>query len=330
MGMDIREFNCQLEEWKLLTGKKDIDFCREAGISANTLVNWKKGKSAPQAKKMERICNILGIKEVDLAPLSFYTAKDNENKLYYRTQQLQRYANANGLDDNFYKQITSKPYFVKEFPFADTTGRFNRLKCPEYYAEDEKYLDALNSIPLTKFEFQDSYGKIIMITEKDVDFLIKLQRKGEQLIRDEFYLESHRIEEQKNRRLVKFICSEYVENGKRIDPDHLYEELTQTDFSERIITSQTIWERFNEYAEKHNVQLRPIDEVRLESIENRHPPMSIEEEKAWRAHYVYAGMNEEEIEEQMQWREKIRQFSINYEKEVYGIKDKEDENNGRN
>lgn len=326
MEMDIREFLCRLNEWEEMTGKKDIDFCREAGITANTLVNWKKGKSAPQAKKMKRICDVLGIKEVDLAPLSFYTAKDNENKLYYRTQQLQRYANASGLDDNFYKQITGRPYFVKEFPFVSTKDRFYQLGCPSYLAEDEEYRAALRSIPLTKFEFRDSYGKIIMITEKDIDFLIKIQRKGEQMIRDEFYLEMRRIEEQRNRELVANICSCYIEDGDKIDPDALYEELTQTDFSERIITGSVIWDRFNEYAKIHNVQSRPYDDIRFEEIEDRHPPMTEEEEQAWREHYKTAGMTEEEIEAELHWKERIRQFKMEFEKEVY--KRKEDNHNG--
>lgn len=323
MEMDIKEFLCRLEEWKTLEDKKDIDFCREVGITPNTLVNWKKHGRLPQEKNMKKICEVLGINEVDLTPLSFYTAKDNENKLYYRTQQLQRYAKAKGLDDDFYKQITGRPYFMKEFPFASTRDRFYQLGCPSYLAEDEEYRAALRSIPLTKFEFQDDYGKLVMMTEKDIDFLVRLQKKGERLIRDEFYLEMRRIEEQRNRELVTNICSWYLEDGKEIDPDTLYEELTQADFSERIITGSVIWDRFNEYAKTHNVQSRPINDIRLEGIEDRHPPMTEEEKQAWREHYNAAGMTEDEIEAELQWKEKLRQFAINFETETYKQIDKE-------
>lgn len=330
MEMDIKEFRFHLERWEEDTGKKDKDFCKEIGIHPNTLVNWKKGKAAPQADKMRKICETLRINEVDLQPMSFYTAHDNENKLYYRTQQLQRYAKRNGLDDDFYKQITGKPYFVKEFPFSSARDRFFQLRCPEYLAEDEEYRAALRSIPLSKFEFQDMYGTIIMLTEKDIDFLIKLQRKGEQLIRDEFYLETRRIEEQNIKDLVQRIASWHLEDGNEMDPDKLYEELTQADFSERIINGSSIWERFREYCETHNVTDRSAKETKLEDVERRHPPMTDAEEEAWREHYQAAGMTEDEVEAEIQWKEKIRQHMIEFEREPYKQNEEGEEgNNGQ-
>ncbi len=327
MGMDIKEFCFHLDQWKEDTGKKDIDFCRLIGIHPNTLVNWKKSKSAPQAKHMEKICKIFRIKEVDLAPLSFYTANDNENKLYYRTQQLQRYAKSKGLDEDFYKQIVSKPYFLKEFPFSCPRDRFEQLKCPKYLAEDEEYRSALHSIPMSKYEFQDAYDHIIMLTEEDIDFLVKLQLKKEQLIRNELYLEKHRKHEQKIRELIYRISRDYVEDGKEMDPGKLYDILTQTDFTEIVLTGSVIWDRFDEYCKTHDVKMKPLREYMQDTIIERHPPMTDAEREAWKQHYINGGMTEEAAEEKLKSRDALRQWFIDTETEIYKDK-KEDEDDG--
>ena len=329
MEMDIKEFICRLEEWKRFENKKDIDFCREVGIHPNTLVNWKKGKSLPQAKHMKKICEVLGIKEVDLSPLSFYTAMDNANKLYYRAQQLQRYANAKGLDEDFYRRIINEPYFMKEFPFSSISSRFTRLGCPSMYGEDADYLSELQSIPMVKYEFADDYGKIIMLTEDDIDFLVKLQRTMERTIRDEFCLEKHRKYEQHIKELIAYIASEHLEDGKEMDVDKLYRALTEkTDVNVRFLTAAVIWDRFGEYCKTHKVSSKPFRQYMTENVEKKHPPMTDEEIEAWREHYKAAHMTDEEIEDMLQNREKTRQFIIEYWKEVYRQNDKEDGNNG--
>lgn len=323
MDMDIKEFCFHLDQWKEDTGKKDIDFCRLIGIHPNTLVNWKKDKSAPQAKHMKKICEVFRINEVDLAPLSFYTANDNENKLYYRTQQLQRYAKSKGLDEEFYRQIVNQPYFLKEFPFSCVKDRFYQLKCPEYLAEDEEYRSALHSIPMSKYEFQDSYGHIIMLTEEDIDFLVKLQLKKEQLIRNELILEKHRKHEQKIRELINKIATEYVEDEKELSPGKLYDILTQTDFTVRVLTGSMIWDRFEDYCKTHNVKSKPFRENMRGAILKQHLPMTEAEREAWKQHYISGGMTEEEAEEQLKRRDDLRKRLLDIQLEVY----KEEENN---
>lgn len=326
MVMDNKEFCYHLEQWKERTGKKDIDFCRLINVHPNTLVNWKKGKSAPQAEKMKKICEAFRINENDLSPLSFFTAQSNENKLYYRTQQLQRYAREKGLDEGFYKQLVSKPYFLREFPFSSTKkSRFSLLDRPAYLEEDEEYMRDLDSIPLSKYEFEDAYGHIMMLNETDIDFLVRLQRKSEQSIRDEMCLEMKKQDEQKLRRLVEFMADDYLEDGEKIDIGNLFDSLTQVDFTERVLTGRTIWDRFDVYVKKHKLQHKPFRQYMLEHVEDRHPPMSSEEKQAWREHYAEAGFTEDEINEWMQRIENRRQRFIDMEKDVY----KEDEDNGQ-
>lgn len=320
MEMDIKEFCFHLERWKEEKNKKDIDFCRLINIHPNTLVNWKKGKSAPQADKLSRICEAFRINEVDLAPLSFYTSNDNENKLYYRTQQLQRYAKSKGLDEEFYKQIVSKPYFLKEFPFSCTRDRFYQLQCPEYLAEDEEYRSTLHSIPLSKYEFQDAYGQIIMLTEGDIDFLVTLQTKSEKLIRDELRLEMLTKQEQEIRELINRIASWYLEDGKEIDADKLYDALTETDFSVRVLTGRRIWERFETYSETHNVKHKPLEDFMIQEMQNRHPPLTDEERKAWKQHYINGGMTEEEAEEKLNSRDALRKQLMDIRMSIFSDK----------
>ena len=222
MRMDASEFCYYLEEWEKATGKKDKDFCRAIGIHPNTLVNWKKSKSEPQAEHMQKLCYLLGIKEVDLDPKSFYTAQDNENKLYYRSQQLQRYAKMKGLNEEFYKQLISKPYFLREFPFSSVESRFYRLHCPLEYEKDEKYIANLNAMPLRKYEFVDDYGNIVMLTEADIDFLVNLQNMEDKLIRDQLYLERHRKEEKRLRDWAAYISTSYLEDGGNMDAEKLF------------------------------------------------------------------------------------------------------------
>ncbi len=329
MKMDVAEFCFYLEEWKKGTGKKDKDFCQAIGIHPNTLVNWKKSKSEPRAEHMQKLCYLLDIREVDLDPKSFYTAQDNANKLYYRSQQLQRYAKAKGLDEDFYKRMISKPYFLREFPFSSVESRFYRLRCPMEYEKDEKYIADLNAIPLAKYEFVDDYGNIVMLAEDDIDFMVNLQNMSEQLIRDQLYLERHRKEEKRFRDWATYIAASYLEDGDNMDPNKLYAYVTRANVKQRDITGGVLWERFEEYCKSHNVQHKPYRQIMLESVEDRHPQMEEEERKAWREYGIASGLSEEEIDSILRQQDYKRILTIEFEKHAYRTDDKESDNDGQ-
>lgn len=328
MGMDTNEFLFRLTEWKKNNGKKDVDFCREMDIHKNTLLKWKHGDAAPQAKHIKKICDLFDITEADLDPHSFFTAQDNENKLYYRSQQLQRYARDKGLDEDFYKQIIGKPYFMREFPFSSVESRFHRLRCPKNYDEDEEYIAALNSIPLKKYEFKDDYGNIVMLAEADIDFMVNLQKMGEQLIRDQLYLEKHRQEEKRLRDWATHIAANCLEDGVDMDPNKLYEYVTKPNVEQRYLYGDALWERFKEYCKTHNVREKPFRQIMFESVEDRHPPMTEEERQAWKEHGIRAGMTEEEMDDIFKDQEFRRQYIIELEKKIYKSDNKGSDNNG--
>jgi DNA-binding XRE family transcriptional regulator len=55
-----------LRQWSARTGKPQQDAARLIGVTPQTLVSWKAGRSTPQPRHMKALADLLGLDPVDV------------------------------------------------------------------------------------------------------------------------------------------------------------------------------------------------------------------------------------------------------------------------
>ncbi len=191
-------FTETLNRWKKKNKKSQIDFYQEVGISKNTVTAWKQGERYPQPNQMAKICEVFSVDPSFFLPvLPFEQDRVANSITEERSQQLQRYANENGMNENFYSWVTRMPSFIRSFPFYGKGNDYFWNNPLLNNSEDQRF-------DLVKFQFEDDKGHRIMMTEEDIDFLTELEEIAEDEVKDrmnrvktEVKLKRHKIEQER-------------------------------------------------------------------------------------------------------------------------------------
>lgn len=230
-----KQFNDFLERWKKKQHKTQKDFCAAAGVSKNIVTGWKKGKRFPQDAQLMKICAVF-----DVSPRAFNPFFDADKDFVENTfaieqsERVQRYAEEKGLNESFYQYLTGKSWFLERFPFA---GHWTFERPGENF-------------DLVKYEFSDSKEHRIMLTEKDIDFLVDLQGHIDIQIDYMMYRRRQKLDRERVERLVN-LHLEHID----IDRAEVLERLYRVDLSKenRFISEKEIFETVRDIAKEKGI-----------------------------------------------------------------------------
>lgn len=236
-------FSAQLAAWKARTGKLERDFAASVGVSKNVITKWKQGERIPQGANLAKICKEFGVENDFFDPFDDFGEDFLFNtRAEAMSAKLQRYAQKNGLDDDFYNKLIKIEGFIRLFPFH-TPGFNNELNV----SED----DHLNDFPQVKYEFRDSKGLRKILTEEDIDFIIRIQKRFGSEILELFRLEKEKIKNDRLNELIEWNLKHYDLSREEVN-----ERLYSVDFmeDEPELSEGKIRTVFNELAALHNIK----------------------------------------------------------------------------
>ncbi len=205
-------FSELLTQWMNKEGKTQKDFTEELGVSKNIVLAWKSGTSFPRASQLEKLCGFFGVDEEKFLPTSWIAkAVVYNEEAIRRSEQLEQYAIRIGLDDHFYTFATSGRDFISTFPFHNIN----------HFPGELAIAQSSYGYDLVKYQFKDNSGYRIMLNEDDLDYLRKIQDKGEKYIRQFFLMEKSRLDDMMIRDTIKEL--KFEENGA--DGNILYDAM---------------------------------------------------------------------------------------------------------
>ncbi len=206
-------FSELLNKWMKSSGKNQQDFVKEIGVSKNVVIAWKNGTSFPRNSQLKKICIFFDVEEEKFLPSSWIAkAVVYNQEAIRRSEELEKYAISIGLDDHFYTSVTSAKDFISTFPFHDI----------EHFPGELAIAQTSYGYELVKYQFRDKTGYRIMLNEEDLDYLRKIQDKGEKYIRQLYLMEKTKLNDKMLYSIISNVKSE--ENGA--DAETLYISMT--------------------------------------------------------------------------------------------------------
>ena len=295
-----------LTQWMKEQHKTQKDFCAEAGVSKNIVTDWKKGKRFPQDAQLMKICEVFDVDPRAFNPFFPIDKQYVENTITVEeSKRIQKYADEKGLKDDWYQYIISKPYFLERFPFAGHSIN-------EWIG--------MENFDLVKYEFADNKGHRIMLTEKDIDFLIDLQEYTDTQIDYLMYKRKQKIDRERVERLV----DQYLKNID-IDRAEVLKRLYLVDLSKenRFIDDKTIWTTIDEIAKEKNITYR-YTKKDIAEIWTGHYEEAIKGWREWGKMYKREEEAEKNIRELREMEQKVYEEAIErYRKDGTLIEDEE-------
>lgn len=61
-----KRIGAALDKWKRETGNNQQDLAELIGVDCGTVSRWRTGRQRPDRESMERLCEVLGIEEIEL------------------------------------------------------------------------------------------------------------------------------------------------------------------------------------------------------------------------------------------------------------------------
>ena len=231
-------FTEYLQKWQKENHRTQKEFCAAAGVSKNIVTAWKRGERFPRDAQMQKICEVLGVDQRAFEPF-FPLEKQfvyNSNSEYW-ANLLQQYADEKGLDEQWYQYFISRPNFLRRFPFER----------PPVVKTTQSEFDCV------KFEFEDEVGNRIMMTKGDIDFMIMVQNKSDQMIDYQMYRQKQRMV----RKHIENLIDMNLKHFDGLDRNEILSRLYVVDLtkSEHQITDKEVYDTIFQVAEEKG--LRP-------------------------------------------------------------------------
>ena len=216
-------FTKLLNEWKKThPGKSQEDFAELVGVmSANSVSDWKRGKSFPSEKTMQKICEVLKVDESTFYP------KLKEDKYKYDPQFITKigrdrseFAKKIGFDMELLAVLRRLVNFEELFPIysnivPDPDSPFFEPK----YIRNPKFADSRTIVDDELRDLQLSRsGKLITLHDVDLVFLKEVQDQISLLVEFLFYKRSKEMETE-----VQKFNDDLSINGQyqKITPDYV-------------------------------------------------------------------------------------------------------------
>ena len=273
-GMRFRE--C-LNRWQTENKGSQKDFCAAAGVSKNIVTAWKKGQRFPRDTQMQKICEVFGVDQRAFEP--FFSGDKhyvyNANAKYW-SDTLQQYADEKGLDEQWYKYFTSRPNFLRRFPFE----RRPVVKTTQ------------SEFDCVKFEFEDDSGNRIMMTKNDIDFLIRVQNKSAEMIDYQMYRQKEKNEKREVERKIEIWIMHY--DGK-ITREEVLSRLYPVDLTQRDkkVTDGDIFDVIWQIEREKGIKPRYTKAEIIDQHITNDPLISEEWKRNWREWGKINGREEE-------------------------------------
>lgn len=313
-------FTEQMETWKRKNHKTEKDFAKRIGVHPNMVTNWKQGKSFPQAANMAAICAEFGIKESDFNPFIDFSGEYVRNAgRKDKSRYLQEYADANGLDEDFYSWLIKRPDFVRVFPFhsIETAASWQNVmptEPPEDHPDEKAF-------SLVKFEFEDDYGHRKMMVKEDIDFILDIQEETKKHAVSFCLAEKERVREQRIELRLKMFQEDYQ---GALDVDEVKRQYFGTNFVDEeteVYWDKKLTDKVQKVAGEAGIRPR----ISIKKIS-----MPVDEDKAAQM-FRDLGYSEEEVKtlvqkeiEGYEWR--CQHFTEVYKNKGYIIEEEESEN----
>ena len=269
-----KRFNEYLEKWLKEKHRTQQDFCSVAGVSKNTVTDWKKGRRYPQDAQMMKISEVFEIDPRALAPFFPLDRNAIDNSLCEeRSKELQKYADEKGLNEEFYQYFASKPQFIRDFPFSR-----------------KSFLPYTGFAPV-KFQFMDDNKELIMMQEKDIDFLIELQNHTDNTIDYMMYRKRKKMDRARVEDLVDCALVRYP-----VDRTEVLDRLYKTDFKKEnpYIDYDLVSYVVEQIAKEQGVKMRRITKQNLiDAFITQNPLHNEQWEEQWKEWGRIYGKEEE-------------------------------------
>lgn len=275
-----RRFKEHLEKWQKENHSTQKDFCKAAKVSKNIVTAWKKGTIFPQDAQMQKICEVFGVSQRAFEPIlsgdSHYVYNTNSIKL---SEELERYAKEKGLREDFYQTVISLPDFLLRFPF-------------DYPFVPGKY--AINrEFDLVKYQFEDEAGNRIMMSKRNIDFLVSLQNKSIEWFKYQMYEEKKKREREE----IEWYIDIGLRHYKEISREEVQSRLYVVDLSRlgQKITNNDVYTIIREIARERGIKPRFSKKEIIEQYITDNPLTTEEWKNEWRE-WGKANGEEEKIE----------------------------------
>ncbi len=313
-----REFTLQLNKWMKERKKTQKDFCSESGVSKNMITAWKRGDHFPREDQMIKICKTFGVDQRVFYPvLPFEQDRITNSLTEERSRQLQQYAEEKGLKDEFYQFISRRSDFLRKFPIHRRDWFSNSQSTD--ITEGDRF-------DLVKYQIEDDFGHRFMMTEEDIDFLIRVQDKTETQIDFLMYRERQKID----RKRVEHIVDLHLKHLK-IDRAEVLRRLFAVDLTQddRRISEKMIGDVVLQMAKEQGVKPHYTIQDVIDMYPKDDPEYIRMMNEADRLH----GMSEDQIgkgnlKAEEQRREVIRQAIENFRAKGFLIEDDNTETEG--
>lgn len=315
-----KQFSKLLKKWEEDNNKTQKDFCISAGVSKNIVTAWKKGRRFPRDAQLDKIAEVFGVDaRIFLPVLPFEIDRVTNSITQERSNELQRYADQKGLDNNFYEYITKKKWFLKKFPFHKRGDWFWNNELVQEKQRGE----------LVKYQFEDDKGHRVMMTEEDIDFVIRLQEKTDYQIDYLMYRERESIQREWIRKTIQQYTThmdlDRADIEKRICTLDLTDENTP-------ITEKLIARVCAEFAKEKGIKPRYTMEEIIKEHQDFVDAMKTDDDLMRRMNRIH-GVTEEELhkmdaERENQFRQFLKEKIERYRKLGWLVEDKEEKRDG--